>query len=321
LEGMQTTRAADRLVFAVAHRTFRWADVICAAEAWGDWAECEQAAREGSSALTWAKRAGVALIGPEFDAEEERFRRFRELLSADELMAWLARRDVEVSAWRDYVRGVVLRRRPQADLASPPADGPAVWVHAMCSGTLDSVARRLAGRVAAADAAGKLSDSGDPLTGSEVAELDRIYMEFCDGSATVDTIEREVDRHRLDWLRLEWRWQAATDADVLSEAALCIRDDGRDFDEVAAAAGTAVQRQITDLDGVDPELRALLLGARVGELLGPLTVGSEYWLVEVLDKSVPSMADPEVRARARDAVVGCVLEAEVVDRVRWDERV
>lgn len=318
---METTRAADRSVFAVAGRTFRWADVVCAAGAWGGWAECEQAAREGRRAVTQAQGAGVALTGPEFEAEEERFRRFRGLLSADELMSWLARRDVTVSAWRDYVRGEVLRRRPHAGPASVPPDGPAVWVQAMCSGTLDSVAHRLARRVAVADAVGRLTDSGRPLTGSEVAELDQIYEEFCVRSATVDAIEREVDRHRLDWLTIEWRSQAAADEDVLREAALCIREDGADFEQVAGAAGLAIQRQRTDLDRADAELRAGLLGARVGDLLGPLTVGGEYRLVQVLDKRPPTSDDPEIRARARDAVVGRAVEAESVDRVRWDERV
>jgi hypothetical protein len=322
LEGTETTRAGDRSVFAVAHRTFSWADVVAAARAWGEWAGCEQAAREASSALARAQRAGVALTGPEFDAEEERFRRTRGLLAADELIWWLARRDVELSAWRDYVRGVVLRRRgsePDGDLAS--ADAAAVWVQAMCSGTLDSVAQRLARRVAVADAGGRLTDFGSPLTGTEVAELDQIYEEFCERSATVDAIEREVDRHRLDWLTIEWRSQAAADEDTLREAALCIREDGREFEEVATAAGLAVDRRRTDLDGADVELRADLLGARVGDLLGPLTVGGEYRLVQVLDKRPPTSDDPEIRARARDAVVGRAVEAESVDRVRWDERI
>ncbi|MBO0712549.1 MAG: hypothetical protein J2P47_14860, partial [Acetobacteraceae bacterium] len=97
---METTRAGEESVFAVAGRRFRWGDIVCAAKAWGDWAECEQAARQGASALTRSARAGVALPEAEFDAEEERFRRSRRLLAADELLSWLARRDVDVSAWR-----------------------------------------------------------------------------------------------------------------------------------------------------------------------------------------------------------------------------
>lgn len=322
MEGIHTTPVSERAVFAVAGRTFAWANVICAAKAWGDWAQCEQSAREGRSALTSAERAGLALDGPEFDAEEERFRRSRRLLAADELMSWLARRDVVVSAWRDYVRGVVLRRRWDAAYSVlPPADGAAVWVHATCSGTLDSVAHRLAERVAVADATGVLSHFGDPLTEAEIAELDRIYGEFCERSATVDAIEREVDRHRLDWLTIEWRSQAAADEEVLREAALCIREDGVDFEEVAAAAALPVQRRRTDLDRADAELRAHLLGARVGDLLGPVTVQGEYRLMQVLDKRLPTSDDPEIRARARDAVVGRAVDAELVDRVRWDEHV
>lgn len=318
---MMSGSARERSVFAVSGRAFRWADVVCAARAWGDWAECEQAAREHSSALSRAERGCVALAGPEFDAEEERFRRSRALLAADELMSWLGRRDVEVSAWRGYVRGVVLCRRWEKGSALSAVDGAAVWVQAMCSGTLDSVAHQLAGRIAVADAASELSDSADALTEAEVAELDQVYVEFCERSATVDAIEREVDRHRLDWLTIEWRSQAAGNVEVLREAALCIREDGVGFEEVAATAGLPVQHQRLDLDRADVELRAHLLGARVGDLLGPVTVGGEYRLVQVLDKRLPTSGDPEIRARARDAVVGRAEEAESVDRVRWHERV
>jgi hypothetical protein len=317
LEGIPTARS----VFGVSGRTFDWADVVCAANAWGLWAECEQAARAARSALDSAKRTGAVLTGREFDDEENRFRRSRRLLAADELVAWLARRDVEVDAWRDYIRGEVLRRRLSGEPPAGADAGTAVWVHAMCSGTLDEAARRLAARVAAAHAIGRLDATATPLTGSGVAELDRLFIYFCDRSATVDAIEREVERRQLDWLALEWRSLLTTELDVLREAALCIRDDGLDFEAAAAAAGLPVERRRTSLDGVDAEVRMQLLGARAGEVIGPLAVGSEYWLVEVLDKRVPSIDDPDVRALARETVVNRAVEAEVVDRVRWDEHV
>jgi hypothetical protein len=194
-------------------------------------------------------------------------------------------------------------------------------VHAVCSGTLDDVARRLAGCVAAAGALGRLPEDGGPLDEPEVVALERAFDEFCERSATVEAIEQEVERRRLDWMALEWRSVLAGDPDVLREAALCVREDGLGFEQAAAAAGLAVQRRHASLEGVDTELRLHLLGARPGELLGPLMLGSDYWLVEVLDKRIPSSDDPEVRAFARDAIVSRVVEAEVIDRVRWDERV
>ena len=316
---MESTGWGERSVFAVSGRTFRWADVVCAANVWGQWAECEHAARVARSALDATNRTGAPLDGPEFDAEQERFRRARRLLAADELVSWPRRRDVEVSAWRDYIRGEVLRR----GFDSPIFDGylgAGVWVHAICSGALDSAARELAARAAAAGALGRLGAIATPLTEPDVAELDLVFIEFCGRSATGNAIEREVEKRRLDWLVLEWRWQAAADTDVLREAALCIRDDGMSFEEVAAQAGLEVQRDRMALEGVPTELHPHLLGATVGELLGPLAVGSDHWLIEVLDKRIASIDDPEVRAAAHEAVVSRAVEAEVVDRVRWDER-
>jgi hypothetical protein len=313
---METTGWGERSVFAVSGRRFRVADVVCASRAWGQWAECEQAARAARSALDAARLDGARLDGPEFDAEQERFRRARRLLAADELVSWLSHRDVEVGAWRDYIRGEVLRRR----FDGPIADDAPVWVHAICSGGLDSAAQRLAAHAAAAAALGRLGATATPLTESDVAALDLVFMEFCDRSATGDAIEREVEKRRLDWLLLEWRWQATPDPDVLREAALCIRDDGVGFEQVAAQAGLDVQHDRMTLEGVRADLHPHLLGARVGDLVGPLAVGSDYWLIEVLDKRIPSIDDPEVWAAAREAVVNRAVEAEVVDRVRWDER-
>jgi hypothetical protein len=138
---MTSESAFERPVFAVSGRTFGWGDIVCAATAWGRWAECERAARRGRSALLRAQRTGIALTGGEFEAAEDRFRRERRLLAADELVSWLARRDVEVSEWRDYIRGVVLRRRgddstPLDDPGSGSDFGAAVWAYAMGSGGL-----------------------------------------------------------------------------------------------------------------------------------------------------------------------------------------
>lgn len=167
---MESTGWGERSAFAVSGRTFRWTDVACAANAWGQWAECQRAAHAARSALDHANRAGTPLDGPEFEAEQ------------------------------------------------------------------------LARRAAAADALGRLGAIAIPLTEPDVAELDLVFMEFCEQSATVDAIEREVEKRRLDGLVLEWRWQTAADTDVLREAALCIRDDGLAFEEVAAQAGLEVQR-------------------------------------------------------------------------------
>ena len=318
----------ERPVFSVGDRAFSWSDVVSAAKAWGDWARLEREAREQAACLECAARGGLALVGGEFEQEEERFRRALRLLAAVELESWLAARAVEVCWWRDYVRGAVLCRRGELDGESsvdsdPPADPPldsALWTQAMCSGVLDDVARRLASWAAAAETLDELGSDGCPLTESALDRMGRGFEAFCERSLSPLTIEREIERRALDWLRVEWRYQASGDEEVLREAALCIREDGLGFEEVATVAGLSVLRRRSDLDAVEAELRAQLLGARAGALVGPLRVGSEHWLVEVLDRRAPSRDDPEVVERARAAVIERAVETEVVNRVHWHEQ-
>jgi hypothetical protein len=317
-----------RPVFDVGARTFSWSDVVCASKACGAWARMECEAREQLACLDWAAGAGIALLGGEFEREEEGFRRGLGLLAAVELESWLAARGVGVHSWQDYVRGAVLRRRRNVDLGSsvvfdPPADSrfdSALWTQAMCSGVLDDVARRLASRAAVAAAFDQLRDTSDPLAESELVRMERCFGAFCERSVSSLAIDREIERRGLDWLRMEWRYQVSADEEVLREAALCIREDGVGFERVAAAAGLSVLRRRSNLDAVEAELRAQLLGARVGALVGPLRVGGGYWLIEVLDRCAASRDDPEVAERARAAVIDGAVEAEVINRVHWHEQ-
>ena len=123
---------------------------------------------------------------------------------------------------------------------------------------------KLAGRLAAASAAGLLETPEGSLSESELARLDQAFEQFCERTATSAAIEREIERHRLDWTALEWQAQATSDQDVLREAAWCIREDGLGFEAAAAAAGVTVHRRQMNLDDVDAEIQAHLMGARVG---------------------------------------------------------
>jgi hypothetical protein len=314
--------ADRRVAFAVAGRRFDWRDLMVAARAWRKWDQVEQEAGSTFLLLEHARSTGQALTGPQFEAEAHRFRYARHLISADDLERWLAERGLDVEQWLDYVRGAVLARLPAA--AGPaPAHGAAlpsvVRTHAVCSGALERVATRLASRAAVTFAQrGSLPDG--PLTEPQIRALDKCFDDFRCRCASGSAVVRALDRHREDWTRVDVRWLTTPDQNVAREMALCVRVDGRSFTNVAEDAGLPLTRRERALEQFDASLRASILGAGCGQLVGPLTVNGERWLLEVLDRRAPTLEQPEVAARARRAAIGHAVEGEVAEHVRWHDR-
>jgi hypothetical protein len=307
-------------VFTVAGRTFSWGDVVAAARHWGTWVVVERRAREGIACRLRAEHEGDPLDGADVDRVAAAFRYERGLLSADELRAWLARWELTQPHWLEYLRRSLLRERWSKELGAllvryPVAQDEvdaSVPTEAVCSGALEREASRLAERIAVADAV-----AGDAA--ADLPQVDDWFARFCAAMASPHAIEREIHAQHVDWLALECRWMSHSEEDVVREAALCVREDRRDLVEVAAEAGAQTGVQRTYLESAEPGLRAQLLGARPGDVVGPLAVGGGFQLIEVLDKRAPSAEDPEIRNRAVNAIVRRAVEGEVVNRVRWHE--
>jgi hypothetical protein len=314
--------AEPRVAFAVAERDFDWSDLVVAARWWGDWSRIAHDANSALLSIERARASGLVLDGPEFDAEAHRFRYARHLLSADELERWLAERGLDVPRWFDYVRGVVLSGPPEGSrpaLASGSVAPDALWTHAICSGALGRVASRLANRTAVAVAAGESLPAGR-LSGAQVGELDLGFDRFCARSAHTSALIRALDRHREAWTHVDLRWLVTPDLHVAREVALGVRVDGRTLAEVADHAGLACARRRLVLEQVEEPLRASLLGAGRGELIGPLSMAGAHAVVEVLDRRAPSLDQPHVAERARRAAIERAVEREIAERVTWHER-
>jgi hypothetical protein len=304
-------------VFSVGGRTFTWGDVVAAARHWRSWSAVERSAREGVVCVSHAAQDGDPLTAADLDAAAAAFRRERRLLAADELQAWLDRWRLPLTYWTEYLRRSLLRARWADRLeqlaARHPADDAdvAAFVHteAVCSGALERAAARLAERAAIAEAAGAVD--------GDIAALDAHWERFCRDAASPHAIEREVHAQHMDWLRLDCRWLAHAQEDVVREAALCVREDGRDLAAVAGDAGVRLRSEMVFLEAAEPGLRGHLLGARPGDVLGPVPLGDEFRLIEVVSKRAPTADDPEIRERAARAVVQRAVQGEVANRVRW----
>lgn len=338
----------DHAVFAVGDRTYAWSDVVLAARLWGEWAALEAEARLG---LACAARADDRDEWPDEDTEDaaaNEFRYARDLVSAEEMEAWLARWGLDEEAWTDYIRRDLLRREGAeeadevlAEYEIEDEDVEAVlWSDAVCSGRLQRWAQELAARAAiqaslaeeapesddatvAAEARRLLTDAGadpaDPRAGM-LARVEVGFRRFVTRAVTPRAIQAALEPHRLDWVRFDGRCLALRDEEMAREAALAVREDGLGLDEVAEQAKTEVQAGRWYLDELPAEHRDRFVAARKGELVGPLPWGEGYALILVVDKVVPSAEDADTRRRAAEAVLAGLLEHEVSRRVTWHSR-
>jgi hypothetical protein len=341
--------------FSVGSRAYTWRDVVAAAVLRGDWSVLEQQTRLGLALVQQAEEQDARPSEEQIEAAGQEFRYERELITAEEMEAWLGRFGITVDDWMDYVERSLLRQANQDSETEAEPDEPdedelaqSVIAEAACSGTLTEFAQRLAGRaaMAARAAAEKLDDAGEidpedldavrrevaaaferlglpPPDGEAVAELSRLERTFEAYSSRLITpaaVRAQIEAHRLDWIRLDIFSLTFQNESAAREAWLCLEEDGTSLAQVAASAHIPVQEAHLYLGDVDAGARSGLMSARPGEIVGPLALGDRFHLFLLRDKSAPTEDDPEVRRRAEEALQGRLLEQELAARVHWQER-
>lgn len=300
------SRVGEKPLFRVGEAVYTWDDVVARARETGDWQVFEADVRAGLAAL---RQAGE----PDADDVEEAARAFRYargLLAGDELDAWLDARGLTTGAWEAYLRRSLARElspEPEGVEDVAPAEVAAgAWSEGICSGVLEGLASELATLVAVApDAAPDARDDE--------------YDAFCAAAATDAAITREIESNRLEWVRVRYDVVAFPDEDSAAEAALCVRSDGDPLANVAARIGVDVEERLDWMDEVDAELASRFLAAEAGNLVGPAADGDGFVLAELHEKTPPSGADEDVRARAADTVSFRAASREVNERVTWLE--
>jgi hypothetical protein len=254
---------------------------------------------------------------------------------------------LSVEEWMGYVLRDRLRRDMAGELEEIEAQRPmaedelaaVLKAEGLCSGQFRRFAIRLATRAAGAE---KVRDA--PVEPSEAADLrledlpralqtlppDRLregirqavrieadFGRFRGSVVTPGALQAQVAAHRLDWIQFDCRVLSFPAEDMAREAALCVREDGQDLEEVAAQTRASLRESRFFLEDLDDSLRDALLASTRGELLGPLAVDGEFALVHVTDKVMPSESDPAARARAEERIVDGAVAREAERCVRW----
>jgi hypothetical protein len=311
-------------VFRLADGTYTWNDVVAAAGGRPEWAALVRRSREGIACLAHLDAAGLELPEEAIDRAAEEFRYERDLISGDDAEAWLARLELSVDEWLDHIRRRVLRAQwaPQLEalVSRYPVEAEAldeaVWVDAVCTGEAFRQAVDLAQRAAAAAAAGERPDVGTPPERREA--VSRGMTRFREMAISAEAVAREIALHHLEWIRVDCRVLAFEDAEAAREAALCVREDGVSFDDLADEAHLHVYEARFYLDELEEEARSAFAAAKPLEFLGPIGLEGRPTLCRVLDKVMPGADDPALVERAETLVFARALRAEADRRVTWE---
>ena len=340
---------AGERIFTVAGTSYAWEDLVLAGCLWGDWAALEARVRDGLACLArlddLAEADEDALAEADVETAAAEFRYARDLVAAADLETWLEGRGLSVDAWLDFIRRSLLLDRWAEDLDEIREEyevdagqiAEATVCEALCGGTANDLAQRLAARAAVHAAAGT-PGSGETLTVPDdlleralpdmptparrarlamLAALEATWGRFAANVAPPEALRGAIGARRLEWVRIGMQAVLAPDEDVAREIALCVRMDRRAIEEVAGEAGLRAETLEWWLDAVEEPLRDTLIGAQPGDLVGPVPWREHYLVLTVTAKRLPSEDDPAVRARAERALLARAVDREVTDRVTW----
>jgi hypothetical protein len=307
-----------RPLLAVKGINYTWDDLLAWAAARGTLGSLQERTRQGVARLEQAEELGCRPSSEAVSAAASSFRYGRGLLSAEQLSSWLSRWGLTVAEWGEYLERTLLIEdaMESESKTDPAAAAEAEYVDAVCSGFLEREALAFASDLALAD-----------LTPIEAAGDQRVMVERALLGAAVarrtvvsePAVEYEIARHGLDWTRLDLAVLELADAGAAREAAMCIRVDGNDISEVAAAAQAPVSHMSVYLGDLEPWLQPPLLAAQPGELVGPVQEDGQFVLLAVNDRTPAGTADPELRRRAESALVDRAVRRATESRVRWHE--
>jgi hypothetical protein len=323
-------------------RAFDVVDLVLAGLLSGTWQELE---RESAAGVAAEEELDAQEAGPPHEALLEAGRTYRyerDLLARDDLERWLDARGLSVADWHGYLRRALAR-----GLVASPGSGdatPVLRADALCSGTLLACARRAIAGAAATraldhgaveaeeDAAAALVQAAraTAASGLETVEdaelerrarlaagLERAQLLLADEVAGAEAVESRVAARALEWLSFETEELELASDDAAREARLCVQEDGASLAEVAAAAGGAAAGRTRVFADTPDELRARLVAARPGELVGPVALDGRHLVARLLAKEQPSAHDPTMVERARAELVAEAVDRHTAGRVTW----
>lgn len=304
-------------IFEVHGQEWTWGDALEGAERRGELHGALAMAREG---LAWQHLGDP----PEeaWKAEARSFRVEHGLGAARDMLLWLAAVGLDANLWMDALARRLLAGRtipPDAPAPSPRELRLALRADLAVAGGLAPLARGLASRVAVAAQRGPLPTMEAGL-GARAEAVERAWEARAEEVASPGAIEANLRASRADWILVQLVLATFPTLDGAREAVWCVREDGQSLAAVASEARAPVYGRRARLRELDADLRGALLGARPGELVGPLERPDGFCVVSLTEKRLPEAADPETRAALREQLMRPVAAAAVEGLLTWRMR-
>src|SRR5437867_2794710 len=117
-----------------------------------------------------------------------------------------------------------------------------------------------------------------------LSRLEAAWREFTARNAPPEALRALIAARQLDWMRFTVQTVLAPDVEVAREVTLCVREDGRPIEQVAAAARLRAETIEWWLEDVEPAVREALVGAMPGDVLGPLALKEGHLILAVGNK-------------------------------------
>ncbi len=312
--------------FGYGDATHDIADLVLVGVLTGAWPDFEADVADG---LALERARPGAVPDDEVEAAVVDFRRGRRLISGAETATWLSERGLRLADVRAVLRRNALRARPgRADRAEPDARlVPVLWPEAVCAGILTACADELRAWHTAADAV-EVDDAANdvpdcdavvalaPLSTAEVrgrtsalASMRAAYARFRATAVTEREIEARLAAHRLDWTVVSGVAVTLPTEGAARELRLRVTHDRDPLGRVVDELGIAPTPREVELADARSDLRADLLAAAPGDVVGPWSDDDGWHVLEVAGRrETDGASDETMRQRARDELVKEHLE-------------
>lgn len=292
---------APRPIFRVGGRTVSDSDIVDAAEFRGDLKEAIQASVQERE-ITEVQEAA------------DRFRKERDLITAEETEHWLSNRGITHREFNEYFKQVDGLETDYSSIANSPELRRRCLVELLMSGEFDRLAQRLAWRFAA------IAEYGGSIDEVDFDALEKNFREIQSLCLESVCAELYLARRRLSYLSFESECleiDANESPDTIGEILLCLRKDQLPMSAIARETGYPMLRRTLSFDSLPENSSNDLLGARQGDVLGPYPYEGRLFVIRLVKKNEPSLEDSAVRERIEHEICVHYFAGIAAKHVDW----
>lgn len=326
--------------FSIGDIDFFRIDVALAAMVFGEWAQFERQLTEGLACAARAAAEHTPFPQSAIDDAAIAFRYARDLISGEDVNAWLEHAGITADEWMSCMTRDVYRQMWAGEIEeiidryspSPRQLAAAAVPEGMCSGLFERFEHTFSGRAAiVCDLDRSVFHAAvQPAPPSEVASrLARQHAHWLHGQVPADTLARLsllvsirdrycaaseqivsetalleiVEAHRVEWVVLDVDTLSFANESAAREAVFCVTEDRLSLVDIGELARQRVTRTRSMLCDFPEEHKSRLLTAEPGRVMGPMLVGDRFQVAAVVARIAPSLDDAQVMERARTAVL------------------